>query len=157
MVNATNEKPRIEDMAVQAVKFLQAKSGSEGYFVMIEGGKIDQAHHNGNALQALSETLAFDKAIEEVLKIVDLEDTLVIVTADHAHTMSIGGYQGREEDITGVVIEGNGSVDYAKDGETFTVLSYGNGPGFMQYNATREGDYTAIDRNTMGVWLSGCV
>ena len=38
-------------------------------------------------MRALSETLAFDKAIEEVMKLVDPEETLVIVTADHAHTM----------------------------------------------------------------------
>ena len=53
-------------MATQAVKFLQHKSGDAGYFVMIEAGRIDQAHHNGEATKALSETLAFDKAIEEV-------------------------------------------------------------------------------------------
>ena len=55
-------------MATQAVKFLQNKTGDgeDGYFVMIEAGRIDAAHHNGEATKALSETLAFDKAIEEV-------------------------------------------------------------------------------------------
>merc|ERR1719244_1737359 len=95
LVNDTNEKPHLVDMATQAVKFLQHKADDNGFFLMIEGGKIDQAHHNGKAVRALSETLAFDKAVEEVLHLVDLEDTLVIVTADHAHTMSIGGYAGR--------------------------------------------------------------
>ena len=73
---------------MKAVKFLKAKSDSEGYFVMIEAGRIDAAHHNGQAVRALSETLAFDRAVEEVLKLVDLEDTLVILTADHSHTMT---------------------------------------------------------------------
>jgi len=150
-VNDTNEKPRLEDMAVQAVKFLEKKAGEQGYFVMIEGGKIDQAHHNGRAVTALSETLAFDKAIEEVMKIVNLTDTLVIVTADHAHTMSVGGYTGRQADITGVVIEADGIEDLTDDNNTFTVLSYGNGPGFMEYNTTGTGDYTHIDRHPMEV------
>merc|ERR1719431_14555 len=149
LVNDTNEKPHLVDMASQAVKFLQEKGDDRGYFLMIEGGKIDQAHHNGKAVRALSETLAFDKAVEEVLNLVDLEDTLVIVTADHAHTMSIGGYVGRNIDITGVVVEGDGTLPLGEDGETFTVLSYGNGPGYMQYNGTGEGNYTQIDRHPM--------
>ena len=151
LVNETNDKPHLEDMATQAVKFLQKKSDSEGYFLMVEGGKIDQAHHNGKAIRALSETLAFDKAVEEVLKLVNLTDTLVIVTADHSHTMSIGGYTGREVDITGVVIEADGKVDMGEDDKTFTVLSYGNGPGFLQFNATGEGNFTFIDRHPMAV------
>ena len=150
-MNETNDKPHLEDMATQAVKFLQKKSDSEGYFLMIEGGKIDQAHHNGKATRALSETLAFDKAVEEVLNLVNLTDTLVIVTADHSHTMSIGGYNGREVDITGVVMGPDGSVDMGEDNKTFTVLSYGNGPGFSQFNATGEGDFTFIDRHPMAV------
>merc|ERR1712215_461517 len=119
----------------------------------IEGGKIDQAHHNGRAVTALSETLAFDKAIDEVMKIVDLNDTLVIVTTDHAHTMSVGGYTGRQADITGVVIEADGLPDLTDDNNdtTFTALSYGNGPGFMQYNTTGTGNYTNIDRHPMEV------
>ena len=147
LVNDTNEKPYLEDMAVQAVKFLQKKSGDDGYFLMIEGGRIDQAHHNGMAIRALKETLAFDKATEAVLDLVDLKDTLVIVTADHAHTMSIGGYTGRDVDITGIVIEGDGKEDTGEDGEYFTVLSYGNGPGFSNYNTTGLGDWKSISRN----------
>ena len=114
-------------MATQTVKFLQEKSDEAGYFVMIEAGRIDAAHHNGEATKALSETLAFDKAIEEVMKLVSTEDTLVIVTADHAHTMSIGGYTGRFHDITGVVEDpmGGGYDEGAADGDTLTILSYG--------------------------------
>ena len=149
LVNETNDKPHLVDMASQAVKFLQHKADDKGFFLMIEGGKIDQAHHNGKAVRALSETLAFDKAVEEVLSLVDLEDTLVIVTADHAHTMSIGGYAGRVADITGVVVEGDNTTPMGEDGSTFTVLSYGNGPGYMQYNGTGVGNFTKIDRHPM--------
>ena len=43
-VNETNNKPRLEDMAVQAVRFLQKKAEAEdtGFFIMIEAGRIDQ-------------------------------------------------------------------------------------------------------------------
>ena len=58
------------------------------------------------------------------MKLVSTEDTLVIVTADHAHTMSIGGYTGRFHDITGVVEDPNGDSN-AADGGSLTILSYG--------------------------------
>jgi len=150
-VNDTNNIPRLVDMATQTVKFLQAKSGPEGYFVMIEAGRIDAAHHNGEATKALSETLAFDKAIEEVMKLVNTEETLVIVTADHAHTMSIGGYTGRFHDITGVVEDPMGYENNAADEGSLTILSYGNGPGFQKLNTTTgPGDWTAIERFPLG-------
>jgi len=136
--------PKLVDMATQAVKFLQEKSGDEGYYIMIEGGKIDSAHHLGRAATALSETLALDRAVEAVLKLVDLEDTLVMVTADHAHTLTLGGYPKRTQSILGVV--GEGAYDIGMDNEPFTILSYGNGPGFMTYTAEGEGDWDKINR-----------
>merc|ERR1712037_1011161 len=142
-------KPTIAEMATSAVSFLKAKAGPEGFFIMIEGGRIDAAHHNGQAVRALSETLAFDKAIEEVLKLVDLEETLVLVTADHAHTMSIGGYTNRELDITGSMYGDDGG----EEAINMSILSYGNGPGFRNLMTDGEGNYTHIDRSnvTLGV------
>jgi len=137
MAEAKN-KPTIAEMASTAVNFLQAKAGQEGFFIMIEGGRIDAAHHNGHAVRALSETLAFEKAIEEVVKSVNLEETLILVTADHAHTMSIGGYTNREYNITG-------SID-GDDNEVMSILSYGNGPGFRNLMTEGEGNFTQIDR-----------
>jgi len=150
-VNETNNKPRLEDMAVQAVRFLQKKAEAEdtGFFIMIEAGRIDQGHHNGQATTALSETVALDRAVEAVMNITDTGNTLVLVTADHSHTMTIGGYNSRFHDITGVVEDPHAFDNNAKDGEAFSILSYGNGPGFYSYNGTGEGDWKMIDRNPL--------
>ena len=56
---------------------------------------IDHAHHDTYVNTALDETVAMDKALETVLNMVELEETLIIVTADHGHTMTMGGYQSR--------------------------------------------------------------
>jgi len=145
-----DDTPRIVDMATQAVKFLQAKSNDSGYYIMIEGGKIDSAHHLGRAATALSETLALDLAVQEVLKLVNLSDTLVMVTADHAHTLTIGGYPQRKQHILGVA--GEGGYDVGMDEDPFTILAYANGPGYTQYTVEGAGDWEKINRQ---VNLSG--
>jgi alkaline phosphatase len=68
---------------------------------MVEGGRIDQAHHEGWAQRALNETIAFDLAIEKAISMVDLDETLVMVTADHSHDMVFTGYAKRGSDPTG--------------------------------------------------------
>src|SRR5690606_28034168 len=75
------------------------------------------------------------------------DDTLVLVTADHAHTMSFVGYPVRGNPILGLVREQqpDGSVAVATDdnGLPYTTLVYANGPGY----AGSEGrpDLTAVD------------
>lgn len=60
------------------------------YFVT--GGRIDHGHHDGIAARALDETVEFSKAIDLARKRTSEDDTLIVVTSDHSHTMSISGY-----------------------------------------------------------------
>ena len=53
------------------------------------------------AKRALTETLAFEEAVQTVLDMTNDQDTLVIVTADHSHTMTIAGYPERGNNILG--------------------------------------------------------
>ena len=74
-------------------------------------------------------------AIEAALERVDLNDTLILVTADHSHVFTLSGYPVRGNRILGLVIENdvNGeprsapSVD--ANGTPYTSLAYANGPG----------------------------
>ena len=76
-----------------------------GFFLMVEGARIDLAHHDTHAVRALSETVALDKAVEKTLEMLSdqLDDTLIIATADHAHTMTVNGYSLRGNDIRGII------------------------------------------------------
>ena len=52
----------------------------------------------------MEETVALSKTIEAVTKMVDLENTLIIVTADHSHGFTVNGYPGRGNNILGKII-----------------------------------------------------
>ncbi|KAA0187397.1 hypothetical protein HAZT_HAZT010792 [Hyalella azteca] len=69
---------------------------------MQTGGLIDHGHHGNKAHKALSETLELDAAVSAALEMVCLQETLVIVTADHGHSMSLNGYPGRHTDVLGL-------------------------------------------------------
>jgi alkaline phosphatase len=101
----------------------------EGFVLLVEGGRIDQAHHAANAARALEDTVAFDDAIAEAMRATNPADTLIIVTADHSHTLAIGGYPRRANPILGLVTGVDGKLSLAADGKPYTTLSYANGPG----------------------------
>lgn len=82
---------------------MKRKQNPAGFLLVVEAALIDVAHHSGEAARALEETLELEAAVSAVLKEVDLEETLVLVTADHSHTLSIGGYPDRGSDIRGVL------------------------------------------------------
>jgi alkaline phosphatase len=127
------EQPSLSEMTKKAVEILS--QSPNGFFLMVEGGRIDHGHHAGNAYRALTETIEFANAIEAALKLTDAKDTLVVVTADHSHTLTISGYPKRGNPILGVVVGSNGEGAAAnapaKDlaGHPYTTLSYATGPG----------------------------
>ena len=124
--NDTAGEPSLAELTALAIERLQ--QDEDGYVLMVEGGRIDHAHHGGNAYRALHDTLAFDAAIKAALEATNREDTLIVVTADHSHTLTINGYPDRGNPIFDVVREG-GEVSLAADGKPYTTLGYANGPG----------------------------
>jgi alkaline phosphatase len=127
-------EPSLSEMTLKAIDVL-AKN-RKGYFLMVEGGRIDHAHHEGNAYRALTDTIAFAKAVQVALAKTNQKETLIIVTADHSHVFTIAGYPTRGSNILGLVQgnneHGNPAGDYEKDalGRPYTTLGYANGPGY---------------------------
>lgn len=119
-------EPSLSEMTAKAIDLLSAQR--KGYVLMVEGGRIDHAHHAGNAFRALSDTIELSNAVRTALAKVDLRDTLLIITADHSHAFTMGGYSGRGNDILGKTKAAEES-DYARDrhGLPYTTLGYANG------------------------------
>ncbi|WP_373488984.1 alkaline phosphatase [Blastomonas sp.] len=121
-------EPSLAEMTALAITKLQR--ADNGYVLMVEGGRIDHAHHGGNAQRALDDTIAFDEAVARALQMVNLDDTLVLVTADHSHVFTIAGYPPRGTSIFGMAsVTEDGEPITAKDGKPYTTLGYANGPG----------------------------
>jgi alkaline phosphatase len=147
-------EPSLTEMTDKALKLLM--KDNNGFFLHVEGGRIDHAHHAGNAKRALIDTIEFSNAIRKTVDVLraagKLDDTLIIVTADHSHTFTIAGYPSRGNNILGLVQEvpakdGNPLAN-SKDtnGLPFTTLGYANGPG---YRAGTRPDLTSVDTTNL--------
>jgi alkaline phosphatase len=128
-------EPSLAEMTVKSIDILS--QNPTGFFLMVEGGRIDHAHHDGNAYRSLEDMVAFDNAIKAALDKVNLAETLVIVTADHSHTLTISGYPKRGNPILETIVEPDGKPKLGKDGKPFTTLGYANGPGAVKENESR--------------------
>nr|XP_061797141.1 alkaline phosphatase-like [Nerophis lumbriciformis] len=124
-----NMDPSIIETTEKAIRIL--RKNPRGFFLLVEGGRIDQAHHDGRAYMALHEAVALDSAIAKGLELTNEEETLTIVMADHSHPFTFNGYPFRGQSILGK------SPLWAKDMLPYTTLMYGNGPGHKTTNGTR--------------------
>ena len=88
-------------------------------------------------------TLELDEAVETALEMVNLEETLVIVTADHSHVFTMSGYSDRGSDIRGL------SSRTLDDGLPYSILSYANGPSFYDHYYAENGQVLRTDLNNI--------
>ena len=130
----TAGEPSLSQMTRSALSILQ--KNPKGFFLMVEGGRIDHGHHAGNAYRALTETIEFANAVAVATGMTSDKDTLILVTADHSHTLVFAGYPLRGNPILGKVRgssgEGTPNKNLAVDatGLPYGTLSYANGPGY---------------------------
>jgi alkaline phosphatase len=171
--NDLGGEPSLTAMTVKAIELLdeavnlhpQATDGndspgqSKGFFLMVESGRIDHAHHEGNAFRALTDTEELDEAIGAAVRMVNLSNTTIIATADHSHVFNIAGYPLRPSsdlpythgtaqegyldnsnpeshsgilDVVYDIDSSTGEITEAGDsnGVPYTILGYLNGPGY---------------------------
>ncbi len=153
-------EPSLGEMTAKALEVLQ--KNKKGFFLMVEGGRIDHAHHDTNAFRALTDTIAFAEAVRVAKRMTDRADTLIIVTADHSHVFTMAGYPTRGNPILGNVVSndrhGRPLAESASDvdGKPYTTVGYTNGPAHV-HNETDplHGDYrqdacTRLDSETHG-------
>jgi alkaline phosphatase len=81
-VNEGLDEPSVAEMTAVALDILD--NNPEGFFVMIESGRIDHADHDHNIAGSIWDTLAFDEAVQVALDYQAAHpDVLVVTTADH--------------------------------------------------------------------------
>ena len=119
-------EPSLAAMTSKAIDVLS--TGSKGFVLVVEGGRIAHALHAGSARRALTDTIAFDDAVKVVLEKVDLARTLVVVTGDHDATMVMIGGGLRGSDVLGLHINpATGKPDVDAGGVPYTSLVFGTG------------------------------
>ncbi|CAH0401073.1 unnamed protein product [Chilo suppressalis] len=122
-----NTEPTLAELTEVAIKSLSRNEN--GFFLFVEGGRIDHAHHDNYPQLALDETIQLSEAVARAAELLPEDETLLVVTADHAHVMALNGYTARGGDILGPADQ------LGDDGVPYMTLSYTNGPGFRPHVA----------------------
>ena len=96
-IDRTEDNLTLAQITKAGIDFLSKKSRKEGFFMMVEGGKIDYASHRDDAATMIHEVLDFNAAIEEAYEFYKKhkDETLIIVTADHETGGIVLGYTGQ--------------------------------------------------------------
>lgn len=80
----------VPDLASLTSKAIELLDNEDGFFLQVEGASIDKQNHAANPCGQIGETIDLDEAVQEALAFAEQDgETLVIVTADHAHTSQI--------------------------------------------------------------------
>jgi alkaline phosphatase len=149
-------EPSLTEMTEKAIQMLS--KNHKGFYLHVESGRIDHAHHAGNAKRALLDTIEFARAVQKAYEMTDPDETLIIVTADHSHVFTIAGYPHRGNPILGLTAEvpnkDGEPVTPSKDnlGLPYTTLGYANGPGWRDATkiATKRPDLNGVDTTALG-------
>ena len=144
-------EPSLSQMTEKAINVLN--NNENGFFLSVEAGRIDHAHHAGNAYNALNDTIEFAKAVKAAMDSTNPEETLIVVTADHSHVFTIAGYPKRGNPILGkVVAVGQTEPSLAADDMPYTTVGYTNGLGYRDL-----GDETNADASYLAALVTGRV
>jgi alkaline phosphatase len=142
-------EPSLREMTEKAIGVLD--NSDKGFFLVVEAARIDQAHHAGNAYNALNDTAELSAAVQMAVDNTDPSETLIIVVADHSHVFTFAGFPKRGNPILGKVVSvGDTEVELAEDDLPYTSVGYINGHGFRD-----DGDETDADEGARTPIYSG--
>lgn len=133
----TSDVPKLADMTQKAIDLL--KVNDNGFFLQVEGASIDKQDHAANACGQIGETVDLDEAVQKALEFAKADgETLVIVTADHAHTSQIVTNVSAD-DIATIAKDQNIPVERAQE------IVY---PGLTRKLTTKDGSEMTISYGT---------
>ncbi|WP_375205877.1 alkaline phosphatase [Hyphococcus sp.] len=144
--NDAGGEPSLEEMTRKAIDVLSRND--EGFVLMVEAGRVDHAHHGGNAARALMDAQEYAQAVAAAYEMTDPQDTLIIVTADHGHTLTFAGYPAKGNNILGLV-KYAGEMTMAEDGKPYPTLGYANGPGSVYHEGVDHAERPIGDEATV--------
>ncbi len=108
--------PTLAQMTEKAIDLLSRNE--KGFFLQVEGASIDKQDHAANPCGQIGETVDLDEAVQKALEFAKKDgNTLVIVTADHAHASQIIPADSKAPGLTQALNTQDGAV---------MVMSYGN-------------------------------
>lgn len=147
------DEPSLAEMTKAAITALQ--DNEDGFFLTIEAGRVDHANHAGVFHRTITEGAGFSDAVAMAIKMTNAMDTLIIVTADHGHSITFNGYCGRGTPINGLCykidnagVKFKNEIALAKDGKPYTVVGYLNGENSVLLNLDWFGNRPDIDQKT---------
>ena len=92
---SATDQPGLKEMTLKALNILSSRHKQDGYFLMSEAASIDKQMHTLDYDRALGELLELDDIVKATLQFLQstgqLNDTLVLVTADHGHGFDVAG------------------------------------------------------------------
>ncbi len=137
-------EPSLSEMTAKAIDILD--NDTDGFFLTVEAGRIDHASHAGSAYGALTETIELAKAVQVAVDQTSAEDTLIIVTGDHSHGLTMAGYPRRGNPILGKVVGiEEDQPALAADDLPYTTPGYAHGLGTRDYGSETDADRTYGD------------
>ncbi len=119
---AVPAQPSLAAMTRAALRVLSRNP--RGFFLVVEGGRIDHALHENRGRKAITDLLAFDDAVAAAREALDPAETVILVTADHDHTLVLAGYPPASADV---FTQAGTDVD----GKPYTALLFADGPGAL--------------------------
>lgn len=113
----TADVPMLADMTQKALDLLSAnpKGADKGFFLQVESASIDKRDHEADPCGQIGETVQMDEALQKALDFAREDgNTLVIATADHAHTSQIVEPYSLE-DLQGLAEDSGQPIERVRD------------------------------------------